>query len=70
MWTRQINGRKNRVALELNHIPATRKMSLMINDRVVCETDFRNRDERKWILMNWEEKYSLFEREYCISISY
>jgi hypothetical protein len=69
MWTRQINGRKNRVALELNQVPATRKMSLLIDDRVICETDFKNRDERKWILMNWEEKYSLFEKEYCISIA-
>jgi hypothetical protein len=71
MWSRQSNGRKSRVALELHEIPATRKMSLMIGDRVVCETDFQNRDERKMILLNWEEKYSLFDKTpYCISISY
>jgi hypothetical protein len=67
MWTS--NARKSRIALQLHELPATRKMSLLINDRVVCETDFRNRNERKMILLNWEEQYSLFEKRYCISIS-
>lgn len=67
MW--MSNGRKSRIALQLHELPATRKMSLLINDRVVCETDFRNRNERKMILLNWEEQYSLFEKRYCISIS-
>ncbi|HYF33583.1 MAG TPA: hypothetical protein VD993_20805 [Chitinophagaceae bacterium] len=69
MWSRNSNERRNRIALELHEVPATRKMSLLINDRVVCETDFRNPNERKLILLNWEEKYSLFEKRYCISIS-
>ena len=67
MWTS--NGRKSRIALQLHELPATRKMSLLINDRVVCETDFRNSNERKMILLNWEEQYSLYEKRYCISIS-
>ena len=70
MWTQQLGSKRNKIALELHDIPATRKMSLMIDDRVVCETDFHNKNERKMILLNWEEKYSLFERgSYCISIS-
>ena len=67
MWTS--NGRRSRIALQLHEIPATRKMSLLINDRVVCETDFRNSNERKLILLHWEEQYSLFEKQYCLSIS-
>ena len=67
MWTS--NERKSRIALQLHDLPATRRMSLLINDRVVCETDFRNSNERKMILLNWEEQYSLFEKRYCISIS-
>lgn len=67
MWTS--NERKGRIALQLHEVPATRKMSLLINDRVVCETDFRNSNERKMILLNWEEQYELFEKRYCISIS-
>ena len=67
MWTS--NERKSRIALQLHELPATRKMSLLINDRVVCETDFRNSNERKMILLNWEEQYSLYEKRYCISIS-
>ncbi|HEX6182163.1 MAG TPA: hypothetical protein VFZ47_13010 [Chitinophagaceae bacterium] len=67
MWTS--NGRKSRIALQLHELPATRKMSLLINDRVVCETDFRNSNERKMILLNWEEQYALYEKRYCISIS-
>ena len=67
MWTS--NERRSRIALQLHDIPATRKMSLLINNRVVCETDFRNSNERKLILLRWEEQYSLFEKQYCISIS-
>ena len=67
MWT--TNERKGRIALQLHEPPATRKMSLLINDRVVCETDFRSSNERKMILLNWEEQYSLYEKRYCISIS-
>ncbi len=67
MWTG--NERKSRIALQLHDLPATRRMSLLINDRVVCESDFRNSNERKLILLNWEEQYSLFEKRYCISIS-
>lgn len=71
MLHRQSIERKSRVALELHDIPATKRMSLLINDTVVCESNFQNRNERKMILLNWEEKYSLFERgPYCISISY
>lgn len=71
MLTRKSTGRKNRVALELHDIPATKRMSLLIDDRVVCESDFHDSNERKLILLNWEEKYSLFEKgSYCISISY
>lgn len=71
MLNRQPTGRKSRVALELHDIPATKRMSLMIDDRVVCESNFQDRNERKMILLNWEEKYSLFEKgAYCISISY
>lgn len=71
MLNRKSAGRKSRVALELHDIPATKRMSLLINDTVVCESDFHDRNERKMILLNWEEKYSLFEKgSYCISISY
>lgn len=70
MWTQQFNRRRGRIALDLHEIPATRKMSLLIDDRIVCETDFHDKNERKMILLNWEEKYALFERgAYCISIS-
>lgn len=70
MLNRQSTGRKSKVALELHDIPATKRISLLINDRVVCESDFQNRNERKMILLNWEEKYSLFEQgPYCISIT-
>lgn len=53
----------------MHEVPATSKMSLLINDRVVCEKNFRNRDERKLILLGWDEKYALYEKRYCISIS-
>ncbi|MGB8195328.1 MAG: hypothetical protein WCF67_25575 [Chitinophagaceae bacterium] len=69
MWTHTLNSRKSRIALELHDIPATSKMSLMIDDTVVCETDFQNKNERKMILLNWEEEYQLYGSNYCISIS-
>jgi hypothetical protein len=71
MLNRKSSGTKSRVALELHDIPATKRMSLMIDDRVICESDFHDPNERKMILLNWEEKYSLFEKgSYCIAISY
>jgi len=70
MWAQQQGTRKNRVALQLHENPLQKKITLLINDRVICETSFQSRDERKMILMNWEEKYSLFGKTpYCISIS-
>ncbi|HYE56657.1 MAG TPA: hypothetical protein VD996_17535 [Chitinophagaceae bacterium] len=71
MWAQQPAGRKSRVALQLHENPLQKKITLLINNKVICETSFQSRDERKMILMNWEEKYALFEngRPYCISIS-
>ena len=35
----------------------------------VTEEDFEDRNERKMIMMNWEEKYSLYTKSYSITIA-
>jgi len=36
---------------------------------VVSEEDFEDRNSRKMIMLNWEEKYSLYTKSYSITIA-
>jgi len=70
MWSKkQPQVRSSRIALQLQHVPVSGRIKLAINDTIVSEEPFENRNARKMILLNWEEKYSLYEKEYCITIA-
>ena len=70
MWTRKTPKSRNpKIALHLQHAPVKGRIKLAINDRVVSEEDFEDRNQRKMIMLNWEEKYSLYEKNYCITIA-
>jgi hypothetical protein len=70
MWSKkQPQTRNPKIALQLQHLPIKGRIKLAINDTVVSEESFENRNARKMIMLNWEEKYSLFEKDYSITIA-
>jgi len=70
MWTKKNPHPRNpKIALHLQHAPVKGRIKLAINDRIVSEEDFEDRNQRKMIMLNWEEKYSLYEKNYCITIA-
>ena len=70
MWTKKNSSVRNpKIALQLQHTPVKGKIKLAINDRPITEEDFEDRNERKMIMMNWEEKYSLYTKSYSITIA-
>ena len=70
MWSKKITpGRSPKIALQLKHVPVSGRIKLAINDRVISEEAFEDRNERREIMLNWEEKYSLFDKEYTITIA-
>ena len=70
MWTKKSSITRNpKIALQLQHTPVKGKIKLAINDRLVSEEDFEDRNERKMIMLNWEEKYSLYTKSYSITIA-
>jgi hypothetical protein len=70
MWTKKNSTVRNpKIALQLQHTPVKGRIKLAINDRLVTEEDFEDRNERKMIMMNWEEKYSLYTKSYSITIA-
>lgn len=70
MWSKKATpGRNSKIALQLQHAPISGRIKLAINDRIVSEEPFEDRNERKEIMLNWEEKYSLFEKDYTITIA-
>jgi len=70
MWSKnQPQARNPKIALQLQHIPVSGRIKLAINDTIVSEESFENRNARKMIMLNWEEKYSLYDKEYSITIA-
>ena len=70
MWSKkQPQTRNPKIALQLQHAPVSGRIKLAINDTIVSEEPFENRNARKMIMLNWEEKYSLYEKEYSITIA-
>ncbi len=70
MWSKkQPQARNPKIALQLQHPPVSGRIKLAINDTIVSEEPFENRNARKMIMLNWEEKYSLYEKEYSITIA-
>ncbi len=70
MWTKKETPSKNpRIALQLQHPPVKGTIRLAIDNKVVSEEDFIDRNQRKMIMMNWEEKYSLYNKAYSITIA-
>ena len=70
MWSKKQPQTKNpKIALHLQHVPVSGRIKLAINNQVVSEESFEDRNERKMIMLNWEEKYSLYDKEYSITIA-
>jgi hypothetical protein len=70
MWTKnEPQARSHKIALHLQHPPVKGRIKLAINGMVVSEEEFEDRNQRKMIMLNWEEKYSLFEKKYCLTIA-
>jgi len=70
MWSKKNpNTRNPKIALQLQHIPVKGRIKLAIDDTIVSEEDFEDRNSRKMIMMNWEEKYSLYDKTYSITIA-
>ena len=70
MWTKKYPRARNpKIALHLQHAPVKGRIKLAINDTVVSDEAFENPNERKMIMLNWEEKYSLYEKNYYITIA-
>lgn len=70
MWTKKNSTARNpKIALQLQHTPVKGRIKLAINERLISEEDFEDRNERKMIMMNWEEKYSLYTKSYSITIA-
>jgi len=70
MWTKkQPRGKNPKIALHLQHAPVKGRIKLAIDNTIVSEEPFENRNARKMIMMNWEEKYSLFDKSYSITIA-
>ncbi|HKP32334.1 MAG TPA: hypothetical protein VJT83_06390 [Chitinophagaceae bacterium] len=70
MWTKKTSTVRNpKIALQLQHTPVKGKIKLAIDDRHVTEELFEDRNERKMIMLNWEEKYSLYSKRYSITIA-
>jgi hypothetical protein len=61
--------RNPKIALHLQHAPVKGRIKLAIDDTVVSEEDFEDRNARKEIMLNWEEKYSLYDKQYSITIA-
>ncbi len=70
MWPKkQPQTRNPKIALHLQHAPVKGRIKLAINDTVVSEEPFEDRNARKMIMLNWEEKYSLYNKNYSITIA-
>jgi hypothetical protein len=70
MWSKkQLQGRNPKIALHLQQEPVKGKIKLAIDDTIVSEEPFEDRNARKMIMLNWEEKYSLFDKAYSITIA-
>ena len=70
MWNKNEPQTKNsKIALHLQHAPVKGRIKLAINDMVVSEEEFEDRNQRKMIMLDWEEKYSLYEKKYCLTIA-
>ena len=62
-------ARNPKIALQLQHAPVRGRIKLAIDDTIVSEEVFENRNARREIMLNWEEKYSLFDKHYTITIA-
>ena len=70
MWSKkQPQTRNPKIALHLQHAPVKGRIKLAINDTIVSEEPFEDRNARKMIMLNWEEKYSLYNKSYSITIA-
>ena len=70
MWSKkQPQARNPKIALHLQNAPISGRIKLAINDTIVSEESFENRNARKMIMLNWEEKYSLYDKQYSITIA-
>ena len=70
MWPKSKPQTRNpRIALQLQHAPIKGRIKLAIDNTVVSEEDFEDRNSRKMIMLNWEEKYSLYTKSYSITIA-
>jgi hypothetical protein len=70
MWTKKTTPGKNpKIALQLQHAPISGRIKLAIDDTIVSEESFEDRNGRREIMLNWEEKYSLFDKQYTITIA-
>ena len=70
MWPKKNpNARNPKIALHLQHAPVKGRIKLAINDMLISEEAFEDRNARKMIMLNWEEKYSLYEKNYSITIA-
>ena len=70
MWSKKTPKTRNpRIALHLQHAPVKGRIKLAIDDTIISEEDFEDRNSRKMIMMNWEEKYSLYNKKYSITIA-
>ena len=70
MWSKKSTPGKNpKIALQLQHAPISGRIKLAIDDTIVSEESFEDRNGRREIMLNWEEKYSLFDKQYIITIA-
>ena len=70
MWSKKTTSARNpKIALQLQHAPVRGRIKLAIDDTIVSEEHFEDRNGRREIMLNWEEKYSLFDKQYTITIA-
>jgi hypothetical protein len=70
MWSKNQQPSRNRkIALHLQHTPVAGRIKLAINNMIVSEELFEDRNARKMIMLDWEEKYSLYDKDYSITIA-
>ena len=70
MWSKKTTPARNpKIALQLQHVPVKGRIKLAIDDTIVSEENFEDRNGRREIMLNWEEKYSLFDKQYSITIA-
>src|SRR5256885_15368903 len=70
MWSKKTaQGRNPRIALQLQHAPISGRIKLSIDNTIISEEPFEDRNARKMIMLNWEEKYSLYDKQYSITIA-